>query len=307
MADIGVFSRLKAARKIKKQKNILQKRSPSERIVFSVVFIVFLLQTLTMALLIYWMILASLKTPMEYFFDKQLALPAEFKFENYVNAFESLEVDGTNLGGMLFNTVWYTAIATFMGIMMPCITGYCISKFDFRGRNLIYTVVVVNLMVTVVGTTPANIKFLNVIGIYDTPLYVVWAFSSGFTGSFLIYYGFFKSVSRSYMEAAEIDGANHFVIFFQIMLPQALPVLMTYAITLSISHWNDYQNILLFLPSYPTLASGLYLYGELEAKRAGNYPEYFAGLLISIIPTLTLFACFSNKIMASLSIGGLKG
>ncbi|MBQ8686060.1 MAG: carbohydrate ABC transporter permease [Clostridia bacterium] len=294
-------------KKVKKQKDILSRRTPGERIFFSVVFVVFSLQTLSYLLMVYWVVLASLKTPMEYFFGKQLAFPNELMFSNYSKAFSGLQVDGTNLFGMIFNTLWYTALATFFAIMMPCITGYCISKFDFKCKNLIYTVAVINLMIPVVGTAPANIKFLNVIGIFDTPLYVIWSHSSGFTGSFLIYYGFFKSVSRSYMEAAEIDGANHFAIFFKVMLPQAVPVLLTYAITNSISYWNDYQSVLMFIPSFPTLAAGLYLYGELEAQRMGDFPRYYAGLILSVIPPLVLFACTSSKIMTSLSVGGLKG
>lgn len=291
----------------KKQKDILSRRTTGERIFFSVVFVIFAIQTLSYLLMVYWVLLASLKTPMEYFFGKQFAFPDKLMFSNYVKAFTGLKVKDTNLFGMIFNTLWYTAFATFFAIMMPCITGYCISKFDFKLKNVIYTVAVVNLMIPVVGTAPANIKFLNVIGIFDTPLYVIWSHSSGFTGSFLIYYGFFKSVSRSYMEAAEIDGANHFTIFFKVMLPQALPVLLTYAITNSMSYWNDYQSVLMFIPSFPTLASGLYLYGELEAQRQGDFPRYFAGLIISIIPPMVLFACTSKKIMTSLSIGGLKG
>lgn len=189
-------------RKIKKQKNILNRRTIGERIFFSVVFVIFAIQALSYFLMVYWVLLASLKTPTEYFFGKQFAFPKELMFSNYIKAFTGLQVDGTNLFGMIFNTLWYTVLSTFFAIMMPCITGYCISKFDFKLKNVIYTVAVVNLMIPVVGTAPANIKFLNVVGIFDTPLYVIWSHSSGFTGSFLIYYGFFKSVSRSYMEAA---------------------------------------------------------------------------------------------------------
>jgi ABC-type glycerol-3-phosphate transport system permease component len=234
-------------------------------------------------------------------------MPAKWKFSNYIDAFEGLEVRGTNYIEMILNTLWYTVISTVVSVIMPCITGYCLSKFDFKGKNLIYTVAVFNLIIPIVGTQPALIRFLNVVGIYDTPLYVIWSHSSGFTGSFLIYYGFFKGVSRSYMEAADIDGANHFVIFFKIMFPQALPVLLTYGITNSITYWNSYQDVLMYLPSFPTLAAGTYLYGTLEAQRSGEFPIYFAALIISIIPPVILFACTSSKIMTSLSIGGLKG
>lgn len=294
-------------KKAKRERTVLTNRSGAERVGFTIAFILLVLQTLSMLVVVWWLLIASLKTPDEYFFGKQFAFPAVPQFHNYVDAFKGLSVDGVNFFEMILNTLWYTAIATLMGIAMPCITGYCVSKFNFKGRNLIYSIAVINLMIPVVGTTAANMRFLNTIHIFDTPIYAIWANSSGFTGTFLIYYGFFKSVSSAYMEAAEIDGANHFVIFFRIILPQAIPVLTTYAITLSITHWNDYQNILMFLPSYPTLSAGLYRYGELIGKRSGNFPMYYAALVVAIIPTIVLFACCSQKVMQSLSIGGLKG
>ncbi len=232
--------------------------------------------------------------------------PQKLVFENYVEAFSLLKVDDVTFGGMIFNSVWYTALATFLNIMMPLICGYTLSKYQFKGRELIYTVAVTAMVIPVVGTGAANMRFLKIMNFYDNVLYVIWSFSSGLTSTFLVYYGFFKSVSWSYAEAAQVDGANHFLIFFKIMLPQALPIMMTYAITSSIGHWGDYQNVLLCLPSYPTLAAGLFEYKTI-AERTGNYPQYFAGLVISMIPTLVLFASFSSKIMTSISIGGLKG
>ena len=81
---------------------------------------------------------------------------------------------------------------------------------------------------------------------------------------------------------------------------------MTYAITGAITNWNEYNTMILYLPSYPTLASGLFEY-QSNAIRMANYPVYFAGLIISMIPTLILFGIFSDKVMTSLSFGGLKG
>ncbi|MBQ7880117.1 MAG: carbohydrate ABC transporter permease, partial [Clostridia bacterium] len=116
----------------------------------------------------------------------------------------------------------------------------------------------------------------------------------------------FKGISWSYAEAAILDGANPYVIFFRIMLPQAKGIVLTYAITNSIAFWNEYQSIVLYLPSYPTLASGLFEF-KARATRRANYPVYFAGLIISMIPTLVLFSAFSGRIMTSISVGGLKG
>ena len=90
------------------------------------------------------------------------------------------------------------------------------------------------------------------------------------------------------------------------MLPHAVPIMLTYAITNAIFNWNDYQTVILYLPSYPTLASGLYEY-QIIAERIPDTPSFFAGLIISMIPTIALFAAFSNKVMTNLAVGGIKG
>ena len=90
------------------------------------------------------------------------------------------------------------------------------------------------------------------------------------------------------------------------MFPQALPVYFTYVITSAIGAWNEYNMMILYMPDWLSLAAGLYTF-RANAQRGANYPVYFAGLIVSMIPTITLFAMFSGKIMTSLSIGGLKG
>ena len=73
-----------------------------------------------------------------------------------------------------------------------------------------------------------------------------------------------------------------------------------------IGGWNDYTAPTLYLPSYPTLASGMYQVAN-TLQRTGRVPIYFAGLVMSVIPILLLFCVFGNKMMTSVSIGGLKG
>lgn len=123
---------------------------------------------------------------------------------------------------------------------------------------------------------------------------------------FLILYSFFKGISWDYVEAGMIDGASHWKIFFSIILPQAIPPLVTFAMTDFIGAWNDYLTPLMYMPSYPTLASGLYQY-EADMTRAVKYPVYYAGVIISTIPILALFVSFRDVFMSSLSAGGLKG
>ncbi len=288
-----------------KDVNILSKRTKSDKVIFGIVLALFIFYTATLVFAIGWMLMTSFKPVGD---DFGFNLPSQWLIGNYGDAFTMLNAgDGTtDFFGMIFNSLWYTIIVTALGVIMPCITGYVMSKYNFTGKNIIFTVAITSMMIPVVGNTASNMKLVGEMGIYDTPLFPLLSSLGGFGGNFLVYYGFFKSVSWAYSEAAQIDGADPFTIFFKIMLPQATPIMMTYAITNSIFNWNEYQTILLYLPSFPTLASGLFDY-KAQADRLGNIPVYFAGLVISMLPTIILFSIFSNKVMTSLSIGGLKG
>lgn len=89
-------------------------------------------------------------------------------------------------------------------------------------------------------------------------------------------YGFFKNVSWTYAEAAFVDGGGHFTVFFRIMLPLAIGPIVTLFVVSAIGHWNDYMTMILYIPSYPTLASGAIRVSG-EAIREVNYPYILRG------------------------------
>lgn len=285
---------------------ILSKKTTGEKVLYTVVFVIFLIQSLTLLTPVLWMITSSFKGALEYMGGNAFDLPEEWRWENYLKAFEVLNVGDTDFFGMTFNSLWYTAIATALGVFMPALTGYVMAKYQFPGRNAIFSIAIVSMIIPIVGATASRMQIVAALGIYDSPLYAVVTFLGGFGGSFLVFYGFFKALSWSYAEAVMIDGGGHFTIFFKVMLPQAAPILLTYAITGAIANWNEYYTMILYMPSFPTLASGLFEYKD-NAVRAANFPVYYAGLIISVIPTIILFSIFSNRIMTSISIGGLKG
>jgi ABC-type glycerol-3-phosphate transport system permease component len=122
----------------------------------------------------------------------------------------------------------------------------------------------------------------------------------------MIYYSYFQNISWSYAEAVFIDGGGHWTVFLKIMLPQAMPITSAMVIIACIGAWNDYMTPLLYLPDYPTLATGLYKMST-ESLTANNKPMYFAAILVSAMPMFAIFMIFQEKIMTSVSIGGLKG
>lgn len=293
-------------RKEKDSPNILNHRTKGDRPVFILAFVILTVHCLTLAAPVVWMFLSSLKGPIEYSGGDPFALPESWRFSNFARSFKMLNLGDTTFFGMIFNSIWYTLIKAFLCAFVPAVTGYVMSKYRFPGRQVIYTTAIAAMTLPIVGAGASYMKLIASMGMYDNILYVIVSSLGGFGGSFLVYYGFFKSVSWSYAEAAEIDGANPFVVFFKIMLPHAVPIIMTYVITGAIGSWNAYSDMILYIPSFPTLASGLFEY-QANAIRAIDYPVYFAGLLISMIPTVALFAMFSDKIMTNLSMGGLKG
>lgn len=288
------------------ENSILTNRTGFEKVLFIVMFFVLAIHCLSLFLPVLWVFISSFKEHIEYAIGNPFALPVRWEVENYLEAITMLNTEKSSFIEMILNSIWYTGLTTALHVFCPLVTAYIVSKYRFFGRDFLYAMTVTVLTIPIVGTGGSMLNLCGDLGIYDTPFYVICTASSGFTGNFLVYYGFYKSVSGSYSEAAMIDGADAFVIFFKIMLPQALPIMLTYAITMGIATWQDYGTMLVYMPSWPTLASGLFEYQSI-AVRAIDYPRYYAGLLISMIPTITIFAIFSNRIMTSISIGGLKG
>lgn len=289
--------------KIKGNGNKLTK---GEKVAHAVFFVIFLIEALSLLSIFVWMGINSLKEWNEYEIDSTFTFPKKAMWSNYVQAFRDLNDADTSFFGLIFNSVWYTVAYSVLGALVPAFTGYILSKYDFKLRSLIFTTAITSMMVPIVGNTASNLKLIGELQLYNSPLYVFITGLGGFGGTFLVYYGFFKNVSWSYAEAVQIDGGGDYTILFRIMLPQAAPIILTYIITGAIAGWNDYETMILYTPKLPTLASGLYSF-QANNMRSLNYPVYIAGLLISMVPSVALFAAFANKIMTSISLGGLKG
>ena len=296
--------------------HILTVRSKGEKILFGIVFCLFALYAISLILPFVFLIINSLKSGMEYITHmtegNMVKLPAVWHFENYIKAFSDMSVINSlgkeiHLPMMFFNSLWYCTLSTFSGVFASSLTAYVLSKYKFFGRGFFYGIAIFSMTIPIIGTTAAMYKLVYALHIYNTPVLPLLLNFAGFGFNFLILYGFFSNLSWSYAEAVFIDGGGHATAFFRVMLPQAMPCLLTLFIMAFITNWNDYTTLLLYLPDYPTLASGVYGI-QLTLQRDGlKYPEYFAGLIIAIVPVLVLFSVFSDTIMSNLTVGGLKG
>jgi len=162
------------------------------------------------------------------------------------------------------------------------------------------------MVVPIVGTLPAQFRLMQSLGLVGNPLGLILLSAGPFGISFFLMYGFFKSISWSYAEAAFMDGAGHARVFFTIMFPLAFPAILALSIISFIGGWNDYVGPALYMRNIPTLAVGL-RHITVNLRQQMAFPAMFAAMMIALIPVLTLFVIFQKTIMRNTIAGGLKG
>ena len=287
-------------------KNRRVKKSVSEVVCLTIFFCIILLWCLSYIYTFFWTIINSLKTVPE-FYENTYNFPAKPIWQNYPDAFTKITLKGTPIYEMAWNTIWMAFLGSFVNIAASTLVAYSISKFRFPGRNFVYALAIFVQVVPIIGSGSASYKLHANWGLLNNP-YLIWmGWANGFDFAFLVLYGYFNSVSDFYSEAAEIDGASNIRILFQVNLPQAMPAILSLTLLQLVGMWNNYNISMIYMKAYPSLAYGLY-----EFQQQGNFagtgdPVYLAAVLMSMLPVLTVYACFQKTIMTNVSVGGIKG
>ena len=279
------------------------KPSKTEKIVLWITFVIFALYAISLLYPIFWLLLNSFRTSTA-FTEDAFGMPTGY-VQNFVDAF-SLSVGSTTLVGMFVNSIILVAGCTFVAIFVPAITGYVCAKFEFPGRKLLYGIAISSMLIPAVGTLTATYKLVVALGLYNTHIGIIIMASGGFGFNFVMVYGFFKSISKTYAEAAQLDGAGDFTVFIKVMIPQVMPSLVAIGIVSAINYWNDYFTPYMYLRAYPTIAVGLQQLVDINTYDP-NWPRLFAAMLISVIPPVGVFIAFQKTIMENTVAGGLKG
>lgn len=209
---------------------------------------------------------------------------------------------------MLINTLIYTIMGGLIRSIIPGITAYLCSKYDFKLSKIIFVLYTMMLCMPIVGSFPSEISFLHFTGLYDT---FGGNFIQKMSGSgiyFFVYYAYFQTLPDTYREAAEIDGASDWMVLFRIYLPLAIKMMGTVFLIEFVGFWNDFQTPLLYLPTHPTLATGIH--NLTMNVRSGTLSQYtvfkMAGCMILAVPLIFLFVIFKDKLMGNVTLGGIK-
>lgn len=279
-----------------------------------VALIIMCLYCITLIIPVIWTFLTSLKTNLEFIRDP-FGLPKQYKFENFITVFEKMFITldiGTGsrkvyLPELFFNSFAWSIVSAFSTIASRCVVAYVVSKYDFKIGRIIYAIVIVTMILPIVGSLPSSLTVMRATGVYDN----FWGLALtkfGLGGStFLFFYAAFKGISWSYAEAAFIDGAGHAKVMFSIMIPLIMPTIFALFLLDFIGHWNEWTATLIYIPSLPVAAYALYKFQNNTGNSTSGVPFVMASCMWMVIPIVILFITFRDKLMGSITMGGLKG
>ena len=286
-----------------------KKGSVGAKIVTGIVYMIFWIYTASLIFFIAWAFYNSVKTDDEFLYNMN-ALPTVWNFKNYADAYRFIEHNETGFIGMFINSIWFAVGSSLLATLSHAVTGYIFAKYNFPCKAVAFSFILFTISLPIVGSLPSMYKVVYTLHLEESPLFLI-TYMGGFGSNFLIMYAFFNGIDRTYMEAAEMDGATRFGIFFKIMLPLAVgPSLSLFLLTF-IAQWNNYEMPILFLSMMPTLSSGLYEFSMImkfpQEDIVSPQMTFYAGTLLASIPVIILVICFGEKLMTNVNIGGIKG
>lgn len=286
------------------------------KVCFALINVILFIYVLSLIVPIIWMIFTAFKSYPEYY-ENAFWWPEKWYFENFPNAFEKLKI--TVLKGkqmiqydvfsMFFNSLLWAFGRSFVAVLEMVICAYVIGRYRFKFCEALYAVGIFVMITPIIGAGPSAMVLRRALGIYDNMfLMILTTGSCAFSGfNFILLYGTFKNLPKSYEEAASIDGAGPWTILFKVMFPLMLPITTVIFILSFLGNWNDYSTFLIWLPSYPNLAYGVYQFQNDAVTYGATINEVMAGFSIIMIPTMILYLASNKLITSKFTVGGLKG
>ena len=250
-----------------------------------------------------WCFINSLKTGSEVVLDS-FSLPSVWHWENYENIFDDLKVHNVNFFGMLFNSIYFSVGGAAISTYVTAKLAYATTKYKFPGAGLFASIVFFKMFFALYGTSGSDYKLYYELGLLNSYWFILTA-TGGMTVNYLYFRAMYKTLSAGTTEAAEIDGANEFQIWWRIVLPQSMGLIIAIFIGSWMATWGDYTTPLLYMRKIPQLAVGLYLF-QTETIASAMKHILYAGCVIVSIPPIILYALCLKQLTTNVTIGAMK-
>ena len=270
-----------------------------DRLFDGLTYALLILGALIMAGPFVWMISTSLKEPADQF--SRTFIPDPVTLKNYTGLWDALPFTR-----LIWNSFKIASLSTLGQLLTCSMAGFAFAAVRFRGRDALFVLLLVTLMIPFQVTLIPNFIIYRFLGLYGTqiPLYLP-AFLGGAFGTFLLRQ-YFLTIPNELAEAARIDGASLWTIYWRIYLPLARPALAALAIFTFLFSWNDLFGPLIYLPSdleKTTLPVGLALF---QAQYSGRWAVMMAGVTVSIAPIVIVFFFAQKQFIEGIALSGVK-
>ena len=248
-----------------------------------------------------WMLLGSIKPEADFLRNPPTLLPTAPTTDNYSRLFDQLDFPR-----FFFNSS-AIALAVTVGTLVFCpMLGYALAKLPWHGKRLVMGLVLATLMVPAGITLIPNFILMSNLGLVNSYPGLILPFLAGPFGVFLMRQ-FMLGIPNELLEAARIDGANEFRIFWSVVMPIATPVLATLGILTFLGSWNNflYPLVMATEPQMYTLPVALATFatGQYQA----DHGMLMAGSVVLVVPVLIVFVLFQRWITEGIATTGLKG
>ncbi|GHV94562.1 sugar ABC transporter permease [Spirochaetia bacterium] len=255
----------------------------------------------TIALLpILWVFLSSFKTNAEFFSGR--FFPSKFSLIGYRAALKTAPIIK-----YFFNSVITATISMILNVNMVTMAAYIFARAKFKLSNTLYYIIMLAMVLPATAMMLPVYLQVSRIGLLNTRPGLILVYSClGMPLTLMIMRSFFTGIPREMEESAAVDGADFIRTYFQVVLPLVKPGLATCMILRFLDYWNEFTYALLLTtsPDIRTLPLSL---GYFVSAFSFNYTALFAAIAIAALPSLLIFALFSEQVVSSMTIGSVKG
>ncbi|MCD7859157.1 MAG: carbohydrate ABC transporter permease [Firmicutes bacterium] len=252
----------------------------------------------------YWMINSSLKSYEEYTLAVQTFWPKQVMFSNYAAAFEK-----ANLLQLFANTTYVGLISTFLSLIITVFSAFAFARLEFKGRDAMFGLLLATMMIPGEMFTITNFQTVSALGWRNTYQVLIIPFLVSVFYIYLLRQNFMQIPNELYL-AAKVDGTSDLKYLWKVMVPLAMPTLITITILKMMGSWNSYMwpRLVANDDAHKLITNGLRSADFTDATGSfTNYPQQMAAVAIVSLPLFLVFVFLRKYIMRGVSRSGIKG
>ena len=291
--------------KIMEEKD-MQKVTSSQKAVKIAVQVMLYAFLLIMAVIIifpfYWMLISSVKSLSEYRLSVPTLFPREILLSNYVEAFNQ-----ANLGRLFMNTLYVGLVSTLLSLVITVLSAFAFARLEFKGKNTLFALLLATMMIPGELFTITNYATVNAFGWMDSFTVLIVPFLVSVFYIYLLRQNFLQIPNELYL-AAKVDGTSDLKYLWKVMIPLALPTLISITILKMMGAWNSYvwPRLVANKEEYRLITNGL-RNAFTESTGDVNIPVQMAAVAIVSLPLFLVFIFLRKYIMKGVSRSGIKG